>query len=216
MLHIIIENKLITDAFGKPTFRKPIIQFDLIDGVKGLHPIDVNGALFDLGDDTGLKHSYIDTTVQNGQTYYYAVVAYDQGFTTTTVEGEFLGIPPTETTSIIKVGLNGQIETDINTAVVTPRAPAAGYVSPQLDLVPPVGPGTGTVSIHILDPDSLNDHTYRLEFEDFTAFHDNPNPSYRLIDYSVSDTLIDLTSLQGEDEQTPVAHQARARWSRDR
>jgi hypothetical protein len=34
-----------------------------------------------------LKHSFIDTDVQNGQTYYYAVVAYDQGFTSTDIEG---------------------------------------------------------------------------------------------------------------------------------
>ncbi len=49
-----------------------------------------------------LKHSFIDTTVQNGQTYYYAVVAYDQGFTNVDVKGNFEGIPPSETTSILK------------------------------------------------------------------------------------------------------------------
>ena len=78
-----IENKIITDAFGKPIYREPIAQFDLVDGEIGLHPIDVNGAMFYLGDDTGLKHSFIDSTVQNGQTYYYAVSAYDKGFVTT-------------------------------------------------------------------------------------------------------------------------------------
>ncbi len=200
-----LEIKTITDAFGKATFRKPIAQFDLVDGVQGLHPIDVNGALFDLGSETGLRHSYIDTTVHNGQTYYYAVVAYDQGFTATTIEGEFLGIPPSETTSIIKVDINGNLETDINTAVVTPGAPSAGYVAPEIDLVPPEGPGTGTVSISVLDPDSLKDnHVYRLEFEDFSAFHDNPNPSYRLVDYSENDTLINLLTLASPEEQTPV------------
>ena len=86
-----LENKLITDAYGKSTFRKPIVQFDLADGVRGLHPIDVNGAMFNLGEDSGLRHTYVDSNLQNGQTYYYAVVAYDQGYTTTTVEGEFLG-----------------------------------------------------------------------------------------------------------------------------
>ncbi len=37
-----IENKIITDAFGKETYREPIVQFDLVDGETGLHPIDVN------------------------------------------------------------------------------------------------------------------------------------------------------------------------------
>ncbi len=202
-----LESKLITDAFGKPTFRKPLAQFDLVDGVKGLHPIDVNGALFNLGNDSGLRHSYIDTTVQNGQTYYYAVVAYDQGFTTTTIEGEFLGIPPSETTSIIKVDISGHLETDINTAVVTPHAPAAGYIAPEINLLSHIGPGTGQISLHVLDPDSLKDmHTYFLEFQNSAVFQNDANPSYRLIDFTSGDTLINLTSLISEEEQTPVLH----------
>jgi hypothetical protein len=198
-----LENKIITDAYGKSTFRKPLVQYDLADGVKGLHPIDVNGAMFNLGEDTGLRHSYIDSNLQNGQTYYYSVVAYDQGFTTTTIEGEFLGIPPSETTSIIKVDIYGQVKTDINTAVVTPHAPAAGYISPQIENYGHIGPGTGSIAVQILDPDTLKgDHTYRLEFENDAAFHDNPRPTYQLIDYSSGDTLIADGVLESEDEQT--------------
>lgn len=200
-----LENNIITDAYGKATFQKPIAQYDLNDGVKGLHPIDVNGALYNLGDDTGLKHSYIDSTVQNGQTYFYAVVAYDQGFTTTTIEGEFTGIPPSENTTIIKKDLTGNYVTDINTALVTPRAPAAGYIDPKITKNPLVGPATGTVSIQILDPDSIKDnHTYRVEFENYSAFHNDPNPYYRLIDYTINDTVIDLTQIESAEEQTQV------------
>ncbi|MCB9249411.1 MAG: hypothetical protein H6613_13125 [Ignavibacteriales bacterium] len=150
-----IENKIITDAFGKATYRDPIAQYDLIDNEKGLHPIDVNGALFYLGNDTGLKHSFIDSTVQNGQTYYYAVSAYDKGFTTINIEGSFEGIPPSETTTILKQDINGIVTSDINTAVITPTAPAAGYVPPQIQSFEGSGPGTGTVSLTILDPDSV-------------------------------------------------------------
>jgi len=202
----LLESKIITDAFGKPTFRKPIAQFDLIDGVKGLHSVDVNGALFNLGDDTGLKHSYIDSTVQNGQTYYYAIVSYDQGFIDTTIAGELLGIPPTECTSIIKIDINGEVKkTDINTVVITPRAPGAGYIPAELELVQHFGPGTGSISLSILNPDSIkNNHTYRLEFENSSKFQDDPNPFYRLVDYSTNDTLIDLTQISAEEEQIPV------------
>ncbi|MGE5679407.1 MAG: hypothetical protein ACM34K_00870 [Bacillota bacterium] len=200
-----LENKTITDALGTPTFRVPIAQFDLIDGVKGLHPISVNGAQFNLGKDSGLQHSYIDTTVQNGQTYYYAVVAYDKGFTTTTIQGEFLGIPPTETTSIIKQDINGQIKTDVNTAVVTPRAPSAGYVPPQLQNFLASGPGTGNVSIDIIDPQQLADNnSYKLEFEDFSRYHNNPHPYFRLINTTTSDTVVKLTQIKGGTERTLV------------
>lgn len=202
-----LENKIITDAYGKATFRKPIVQFDLADGVKGLHPIDVNGALFNLGNDTGLKHSYIDTTVENGQTYYYAVAAYDQGFTRTTIEGDFEGIPPSETTTIIKKDISGNIKTDINTAVVTPRAPAAGYIAPEIKNFTGSGPGTGTVSVNVLDPDSVkNYHVYRIEFKNDSKYNNNPKPWYRVVDYTDSINLVPYTQIQSSEVATGVLH----------
>ncbi len=202
-----LENKIITDAYGKATFRKPLAQFDLANGVKGLHPIDVNGALFYLGDDTGLRHSYIDTTVENGQTYYYAVAAYDQGFTRTTIEGEFEGIPPSETTTIIKKDISGNLKTDINTAAVTPRAPAAGYIAPEIKNFTGSGPGTGQVSVQVLDPDSVkNYHHYRLEFKNDSRYNNHPRPWYGLIDYTNNDTLIHFTQMESDALTTGVLH----------
>jgi len=202
-----LESKVITDAYGKATYRKPLGQFDLVDGIKGLHPVDVNGALFYLGDDTGLQHSFIDSTVENGQTYYYAVVSYDQGFTTTTIQGEFLGIPPSECTTILKVDINGRVKTDVNTAVMTPRAPAAGYLSPDFKMVEVTGPGTGTVTGQILDPDSLrNTHAYKVGFIDSTAFHNSSNPLYTLVDMTSGDTLIRPARMPSAQVITPVLH----------
>src|SRR5690606_9992096 len=37
------ENLVVTDAFGNKTFQKPIAQFDLQNGISGLHPVGVNG-----------------------------------------------------------------------------------------------------------------------------------------------------------------------------
>ncbi|HEX2868282.1 MAG TPA: hypothetical protein VHO03_14650 [Ignavibacteriales bacterium] len=200
-----LEDKTITDAYGKPTFRQPLAQFDLVDGVTGLHPISVNGAQFYLGDDSGLQHSYVDTTVQNGQTYYYAVVAYDKGFTATTVKGEFIGIPPSETTSIIKQDINGNVKPDVNTAVVTPYAPAAGYVPPQITNYLASGPSTGSVNIDIIDPNALkNNNDYRLEFVDSSRFHNSRHPYFRLINTTAKDTAFKLTRIKGASEQTLV------------
>ena len=60
----------------------PIAQYDLVDGIVGLAPIGINGAYFYLGNDSGLQHSFVDSIVQNRQTSYYAVTAYDAGYTT--------------------------------------------------------------------------------------------------------------------------------------
>ncbi|MGA7160266.1 MAG: hypothetical protein WBZ48_04650 [Bacteroidota bacterium] len=202
-----IEDKTVTDANGQPTYRIPIAQYDLVDGIVGLAPIGINGAYFYLGNDSGLQHSFVDSTVQNGQTYYYAVTAYDAGYTTTTVTGELVGIPPSETTSTIKVDINGVAKTDINTAVVTPSAPAAGYVAPNVKVTIATGPGTGSLAVGILDPDSIrNNHTYRLEFNDSTSFHNNPNPWFWLIDKTSSDTTIKLTQLVTTQQQSPIVH----------
>jgi hypothetical protein len=170
-----------------------------------LAPIGVNGAYFYLGDDSGLQHSFVDSTVQNGQTYYYAVTAYDAGYTTTTVTGQLVGIPPSETTSIIKADVNGVVKTDINTAVVTPHAPAAGYVAPNVRVNIATGPATGSLSVDILDPDSLhNNHTYHLEFNDSSAFHDNPTPWFWLVDKTSADTVIKVTHLLTPQQQSSI------------
>jgi hypothetical protein len=200
-----IEDKTITDAYGKSTFRQPLAQFDLVDGVTGLFPIDVNGAMFYQGDDSGLQHSYVDTTVVNGQTYYYAICSYDKGYINTSVVGVTEGIPPAECTSTIKVDANGKVTTDVNTAVVTPTAPSAGYVPSQVSNFSHTGPGTGSTTINILDPDSIkNNNVYRIIFNDSTKFHNNPYPYYSVIDYSDNDTVIKLTQFNTNTIQTTV------------
>ena len=173
-----LEVMIITDAYGKATFRKPIAQFDLKNGIKGLHPIDVNGVKFDVGNDTGLRHVYVDKELQNGQTYYYAVVSYDRGFVTVTADGKPDGIAPSECTSIVAVDINGNVKTDVNTAVIVPSAPVAGYVEPGVDGdILHAGPGSGTISMDVLNQDSLrSEHIYRLEFENPTVFQNGPVP----------------------------------------
>ncbi|HEX9252128.1 MAG TPA: hypothetical protein VF870_07785, partial [Ignavibacteriaceae bacterium] len=200
-----LENKIITDAYGKSTFRLPLVQYDLIDDIKGLHPIDVNGAMFYLGDDSGLKHSFIDTTVQNGQTYYYAIAAYDQGFVTTNITGVMEGIPPSETTTTLKKDINGNITTDINTAVITPRTTAAGYLAPEVASFEGTGPGTGNISVTILNPDSIRHlNTYRIIFDDDLPYHNSAHPDFSLINVLASDSLIKQKTITDVEEQTPV------------
>jgi hypothetical protein len=184
--------KLITNSHGEALYWKPIKQFDLADGIVGEDPIGINGAHFWRGSDTGLSHSYVDEDVTNGQRYYYAVVSYDQG------DPEFgeSGLQPTECTKIIREEFTGAITfVDINTAVVTPNAPAAGYVSPSVsgDLENITsGLGTGSLGILVLDPAQIeDDQTYRMEFASTGTF-----PFYETSVYSLyrveSDTMLPL------------------------
>ena len=172
--------KTITDSKGEPKFYKPIAQFDLIDGIGGPDPIGVNGAHFWRGDDVGLQHSYIDEDVVNGKTYYYACVAYDQG------DPNFgtAGLMSTETTKIITQDLVGNIQfIDINCAIITPNAPAAGYIPPAInpDVIQLTGLGTGAIDIVVLDGSLIKDGaTYKVLFNSTGNI-----PVYKTDSYSV-------------------------------
>ena len=65
----------ITDNFGNVIGYRPLKIFDLVDGIKGPDPAFNQS----LGDDTGLKHSYVDNNLINGIEYWYCVTAYDKG-----------------------------------------------------------------------------------------------------------------------------------------
>jgi hypothetical protein len=179
------ENLLITDSYGNTIYQKPLAQFDLVNGIRGLHPVTVNGVQFNLGNDTGLRHSYIDRDVINGRTYYYALVPYDRGFVerdgdgnhVTDSNGQVRGISPSATSAIIKNDIAGNISVDVNTAVATPRAPAAGYIAPEVEVQQTERTGTGTIGVDILAPTAVQgEKEYVLEFRNETVWQTDINP----------------------------------------
>ena len=160
----------ITDAQGNPTLYKPIAQFSLPnDGWWGPHPLETeNGIHFFMGEDdeTELQHSWTDTTVMNGQVYYYAVVSYDHGDSTE--------IPPTECSWQFEEYPihSAQYYPTVNTAIVTPQAVAAGYEPPYMENngIDHDGPATGDVDIEFIDPEEvLGGHTYKITFDDTSS-----------------------------------------------
>ncbi|RMF07410.1 MAG: hypothetical protein D6762_07565 [Candidatus Neomarinimicrobiota bacterium] len=174
----LLEPWIITDAYGNRTFRKPIAQFDYEDGLTGPHPIAFNGIQFDMGKDTGLRHIWVDTTVENGQTYYYAITAYDKGYDTDFYErglSEYENLQPlvpSECPIIVKQAANGEVEfLDVNVVQVTPNAPVAGYVPPNYSDHPndffthDSGAGTGRLVLLTRDPSQVKDQNpYEVEF----------------------------------------------------
>ncbi|HCA78161.1 MAG TPA: hypothetical protein DEP53_00350, partial [Bacteroidetes bacterium] len=78
-----LDPKLISNALGTGPLQgsngKPLVAFDIKNGVKGFSSMAVEGVQYYLGDDAGLTHTWADTSVNNGQLYYYAVTSYDHG-----------------------------------------------------------------------------------------------------------------------------------------
>ncbi len=169
--------RLIKDAYGNPApWLEPIATFDLRNGIDSLHPVAFNGVQYRLGNDSGLRHSFVDTTVQNGQKYYYCVRAYDRGAVNLPLQTppgqapRFMNISPAE--SPLRLSLDAAtgrvLSIGRSLAIVTPNAAVAGYVAPRVSKIQLVaGSTTGIVDYTIVDPTKiLNNHKYRLTFED--------------------------------------------------
>ncbi|NQU67812.1 MAG: hypothetical protein HQ510_07720 [Candidatus Marinimicrobia bacterium] len=158
----------ITDGEGNPTFLAPYnqngqkAQWDLIDDIKGFHPVDLNGIKFYLGDDTGLQHTYVDSNVVNGQRYYYAVVAYDYG------GDESNNILPSDSPMRLRVNsLTGVIELGPNVVEITPVQAAAGYqqAPSEIEIDHVQGTSSGKVFYTVVNPMEVNEyHRYQITF----------------------------------------------------
>jgi hypothetical protein len=164
----------ITDGRGNAFLSEPLkdqngrdARWDLIDGWKGFHPLNYQGrgTSYYLGDDRGLVHSYVDSNqLINGQTYYYAVVAYDHG--------DNVGVPPTETTKRIIIDpITNKLTYDPNTGMAIPGPRSAGYQPPSIGsgngISHSAGISTAAVNYTILnDLEIANDRQYILSVSD--------------------------------------------------
>ena len=143
---------------------KPTVQFDLADGKIGYSTKAINGIAYYLGDDSGITHTWTDTTVTNGQQYYYAVCAYDYGFVP---EGnDSAAIFPSENAITVSRTTRGGLILPKNVVRVRPEPRVAGYVAASADGAEHVaGDGTGTVRVDVVNSGIVPDgHRFRLGF----------------------------------------------------
>jgi hypothetical protein len=148
-------------------------QFDLINEVSGNFPLNTpdllrqsRGIAYFLGENTGLVHSFSDTNVVNGKTYFYAVVAYNRGDTA-------LRLYPSENSLGARDDGRGRFVLSSNVAVAVPGPKVAGYTIPRLSgLTEPVIEngrrlsGLGSVNYTVVDPSKLKDRRYEIQFTD--------------------------------------------------
>ena len=175
----------ITDALGTPRYKVAIAQYDLVNGLVGPHPLQLGeeidqptGVHYYMGDDTGLRHYFIDTDVINGRMYYYAVVSYDQGYDLdffdrgiSPLENLFR-ISPSESPASITV-TNGVITSfSPNTVAARPNTQPSDLIEGRLDtdaqnrIVRTGGVATGTVRAIAVAPQLFEDVAFTVTFED--------------------------------------------------
>ncbi len=191
------ETGTVTNVFGSRVADVPMAQFDIVDSDSGYFPVldPQTGSVFYMGDNTGLKHTYIDTTVKNGFTYFYAVTAYDRGISFTDPQtGEEKILQPAETSKFAAITQGGKTELGSNVVVVRPEAPVAGYVAPgdiMESLVHYTGDGTGRIVGEVIDPNRMKDnHEYEITFDDEDFFATTTSFSIFDITNGARDTIV--------------------------
>lgn len=166
----------ITDTYGNPTYNSPVAQFDLDNDLSGPHPYGLNGIHLDMGTNTGLRHSWTDHDVENGQTYYYAVVAYDKGYDDDFYERGLTDRPnlqpitPSECNKKITINASGEaVDFDLNTVRVVPNAASLGYIAPDFPLNTESSASSGEVIVETIDPSMIrNGDEYMITFKDWS------------------------------------------------
>lgn len=146
----------------------------------GFHPAEYQGRAvkYYMGEPTdvsGLRHQYVDSTITNGKTYYYAVVSFDHG-----AYNDSLKLPPTECQAIIqRDAVTQEFQFDVNTVAVIPGGLASGIISPKDDIqkgrtiIHTTGAGTGSVQLHVLDEPRLGTNAYALSFSKIKSGSDS-------------------------------------------
>ncbi|MCP4709670.1 MAG: hypothetical protein GY869_13670, partial [Planctomycetes bacterium] len=192
----------ITDDRGIRIGYVPTAQFDLDNNVSGTDP----NSNFYLGDNSGLRHTFIDSTVLNGIDYWYTVTAYDRGDIETSV-------PALESS-------RGVTTDEPNVVSVIPTAPFSDYIPPQIDAgdsLPPLPSGSACdsrLAVEIIDYSQLSGDSYRVTFNDIgfviaateeTTADTTVTTTFNLLDLTTGETMLSNHPLLDETgDNVPV------------
>jgi len=163
------------DAQGNLIGYFPIAQFDLANGITG--PDSRNPFTY-LGDDTGIRHTYVDTDVNNGISYSYTIVSYDRG------DSLIYSLESARGTSIA----------DRNFVTVIPEPDPLGTVPAEvINFIHTAGNGKAVFDINIIDESSFISDQFELHF------NGTPATSFDIVNSVTAETLASTLPINAED-----------------
>ena len=161
----------ITDSRGNFIGFEPIAQYDLVDDVIGDDPISNRY----LGNDSGLRHTFKDTTVTNGIEYWYTVTAYDKGVPDQIESLESaLGLTTDEQNVVAATAL-------VNPGNLNPASVTGGDTLQSQAVI------EGQLYVDIIDQDKVKDRNYSISFRENMPIYEGDS----LVDYRTTFTLKD-------------------------
>ncbi len=176
--------KSITNEKGEVVGYVPIAQFDLLDGIEGIDPVFPYQSL---GKETGLKHTFTDSTVYNGIEYWYCVAAYDRG-----------NQHPDSLEASYENPKGRPEATNVDSVIPAPMP--SGYHPASImggDTLQPIGGlCDGLAMVQILNPAELLPRTYEITFND-TVYNDS---------FWTTFNLIDITYAHIAEQETLLSH----------
>ncbi len=184
--------EVVTNGYGEEVAEYPYYQMDLNNDINGwFYPDEllyelVSGQPYFLGDDTGIKNTFIDEDVENGRTYYYAVCAYDHGSVANSIY-------PSENSKSITQDITGIMTFESNTVMVTPNAPVSNYVAPESGRAMRriEGISTAVPILEVVDAELVKDAGYIVTFEDMIYRNEvRIANEYTVLDSLTGDTVI--------------------------
>ncbi len=157
---------------GLPGGYQLLAQYDLADSIKIIQNVFINSnghvekEDVNLGTDTGLRYHFTDSTVVNGQRYFYSVTAYDAqpyiARDSVFIDDPILG--EIQLPSGLPITLESPQSSNV-VSVVPSGSPAPFKFDAAAGNVTRISGGsTGTVKIEVVDPNSVTGHDYRIEF----------------------------------------------------
>ncbi len=135
-------------------------QFDKNDGITEIAEttwVTINTLqqmvvkIVSIGDDKGLQYTYTDEDVVNGQSYYYAVTAYDAQASVSSGTAP-RSLESAQSINAVRAVPRGATLGNINIATVDEEATHKG-------------PSGGKVLVSVVDPTAVTGHTYKVFFE---------------------------------------------------
>ncbi len=187
----------IYDEESATTYWEPIVTYDKIDGLTGY---DILKPHRYLGDDSGLQYSYVDTDVENGREYLYAVCAYDFGFIPNNPVLDPDSIGTTKALNFEVASLENFLSNSTNLSHIVkaiPHRPASNALVSTLKVEQKEGTiGNGIFNVEVIDPTSITGDTYDLLFD--TEYLDPPtntqikagSQTFTIINTTQNDTLV--------------------------
>ncbi len=162
----------IYDPYGNLRGYQPLAVLDLVDGIRGIDPANPYQTL---GEDAGVAHTFVDSTVINGRRYVYAVTAFDRG------NQHPDSLLPSLESPRGRIGSPNVVE-----GIPGPRAAGWTFSLGPVDTLQPVNGWTDAlVALEILNPAELTGDTYELSLEALGA-----DLALNLVDRNTGDTLL--------------------------